>query len=182
METRSTTATTADAFVSAEAPRSTAYLLANRLFADAPQHAEIIVKRRRLVLQGPAADESLDASARAGPATAPHDGNRAPRVFVVARDEAAASMPAEPTLPQPTHPGRRRVEPGRKPGKVVLIVPPRAGGAAPDAPMQAHAAEPTPADLDLLLSRVEEHRAVKAALARIKTLTADARAASKLRF
>jgi hypothetical protein len=182
METRSTTATTADAFVSAETPRSTAYLLANRLFADAPQRAEIIVKRRRLVMQAPAADESLDAPASAGPATAPHDSNRAPRVFVVARDEAAASRPAEPTPSQPAHPGRRRVEPERKPGKVVLIVPPRPEGTAPDEPMDTSPADADEDALSFLQHRVEEHRAVRAALGRVRALTADALAASKLRF
>ncbi len=182
METRSTTATTADAFVSAETPRSTAYLLANRLFADAPQRAEIIVKRRRLVLQRPEAPESIDAPETADAALTPTDGTRAPRVFVVARDDAASAGPVEPALERPAQPVRRRVEPVRRPGKVVLLVPPPVEVAAADLPTEHGPVEPDANDLGFLLERVEEHRAVQAALERVRALTADALAASKLRF
>jgi hypothetical protein len=182
METRSTTATTADAFVSAETPRSTAYVLANRLFADAPQRAEVVVKRRRLVMQVPAASEPLDAPANPDLATLPNDGTRAPRVFVRARDDAAAAAPAEPAPEQPTPAPRRRVEPVRLPGKVVMIVPPRPERTAPDESIAASSAEADDVALSFLQHRVEEQRAVQAALERVRALTADALAASKLRF
>ena len=182
METRSTTATTADAFVSAETPRSSAYLLANRLFADAPQRAEVIVKRRRLVTQAPVASEPLDAPASPDGATLSSDGTRAPRVFVRARDDAPAAAPTEPAPEQPLPAPRRRVEPVRLPGKVVLIVPPRLEGAVPDEPIAASSAEADDVALSFLQHRVEEQRAVQAALERVRALTADALAASKLRF
>lgn len=173
---------TADSFVSAEAPRSTAYLLANQLFADAPHRAEVTVKRRRLVLQGSAASEPLDSPAKPGLAVLPDDGHRAPRVFVVARDEAAAAMPTEAVSERPAQPGRRRVEPVRRPGKVVLIVPPQAETEPPDESIETLSADPFAPDLGLWLKRVDEHRAVRAALERVRALTADAVAASKFRF
>jgi hypothetical protein len=184
MQTRSATATTADPFASVETPRSTAYLLANQLFADAPQRAAVIVKRRRLVLQQPEALEPLDASEMAAPVLAPTptDGSRAPRVFVVARDDATAAGPAEPAPEQPTQAPRRRVEPERLPGKVVLIVPSRPEGTTPGEPMEPSPAEADEGTLSFVLQREEEHRAVQAALERVRALTADALAASKLRF
>jgi hypothetical protein len=182
METRSTTATTADAFVSAETPRSTAYLLANRLFADAPQRAEVVVKRRRLVMQAPVASKPLDAPASPDMAAPSNDGTRAPRVFVVARDDAAAAAPAEPAREQPTPAPRRRIEPLRLPGKVVMIVSPQLEVTAPEKPIGASPAEADEDALSFLQHRLEEQRAVQAALERVRALTADALAASKLRF
>jgi hypothetical protein len=182
MDTRSTTATTADAFVSAETPRSTAYLLANRLFADAPQRAEVVVKRRRLVMQAPVANEPLDAPASPDVATLSSDGTRAPRVFVVARDDATAAAPTEPTPEQPTPAPRRRIEPVRLPGKVVMIVSPRLEATAPEEPIETSPAEADEDALSFLRHRVEEQRTVQAALQRVRALTADALAASKFRF
>jgi hypothetical protein len=48
--------------------------------------------------------------------------------------------------------------------------------------MEPGPVEPDANDLGFLLERVEEHRAVQAALERVRALTADALAASKLRF
>jgi hypothetical protein len=182
METRSTTATTADAFVSAETPRSTAYLLANRLFADAPQRAEVVVKRRRLVMQAPVTSEPLDTAASPDMARLSNDGTRAPRVFVVARDDATAAAPTEPAREQPTPATRRRIEPLRLPGKVVVIVSPQLEVTAPEEPIEASSAEADEGALSFLQHRGEEQRAVQAALERVRALTADALAASKLRF
>ena len=63
-----------------------------------------------------------------------------------------------------------------------MIVSPQLEVTAPEEPIEASPAEVDEDALSFLQHRVEEQRAVQAALERVRALTADALAASKLRF
>lgn len=152
------------------------------LFRETAPKATVIVKRRRAVaLLG----QSSSAVVVKDACDSEQDSReRAPRVFVLPRSGEDASPQlesAETAGPQPVVAirRRRRIEPVRRPGRVVHVVVPQV--VEPQSGELTLASD-DPWGISVAMHHSLKHKAVMSALDRVRSTLSEAERASRLRF
>lgn len=164
-----------------EAVAPTATML-QALFSETAPKAKVIVKRRRAVAPGGQFSSAavVEDESESGQGAR----ERAPRVFVLPRSGEDASPQlesAETADPQPVVAvrRRRRIEPVRRPGRVVHVVVPQV--VEPQS-SELTLASDDPWGVSFAMHRSLEHEAVMSALDRVRSTLDEAERASRLRF